>query len=232
MDTRTAPKWIAAIGAIVLVGIAVFVVVEKRSQRDDQRLAAGTMTLSEEERRALEQEVVTATQELADADSGNDFNAHVKIALAKEKLGDREGAAAVYRSMNRQYPGNYLSFQNLGMLYQEDKKCDFASEQFRQAIRNAPRIALMYRNFVNLATYDCQQYAQDIPRMLQDGLAVLPDSVDLTSMMAVYHRDFGNVEDAIHWYELLLVFDQSNTAALDELKQLQQRRTSGEQERL
>ncbi|MDO8463535.1 MAG: hypothetical protein Q7S96_04700 [bacterium] len=216
------PRAILAIGAVVFVGIVLLAAHERASQAVARTLTPGDVTLTDVERSALDADIAAAYVELADDDDKNDFNAYVKIALAKEDLGDREGAAAIYRDMNERYAGNYLSFQNLGILYQEDKKCELASEQFLRAIANAPRIAHHYRNIVNLYTYDCPEYVHDIPVVLQDGLAIMPNSVDILSLMAVYHRDFGTIEDAIHWYEFLLVYDQENRTAIDEVRELRE----------
>ncbi|MDO8425423.1 MAG: hypothetical protein Q7T01_02830 [bacterium] len=217
------PKYIIAVGVVLVVVVIGAAAWEKQARIDARTLAPRQVDLAAEERTALEQEIVAAEQELADEDDANDFNAYVKIALARGKLGDREGEAETYRTMNAKYPGNYLSYQNLGVLYQEDKKCDLAREQYLRAIENAPRIPHVYRSIVNLYTYDCQEYVHEIPAVLQGGLAIVPDSVDFMSMMAVYHRDFGNLEDAIHWLELILVFDQENASVLAEVKDLQKR---------
>ena len=174
-----------------------------------------------EEARVKELRAKIAAQEEIIRLNPQGFNPYVELALAKTDLGDREGAAEVYRTMNQRFPGNYLSYQNLGVLYEDAGKYTMAAEQYLLAIANAPRIPHEYRYLVNLYTYKLQERASDIPRILQKGLGENPGSVDLMAMMAVYYRDHGQPEEAIKWYEQLLVFDQENKTALDELKALQ-----------
>lgn len=220
MHFLKSPKFILVLGAIVLAALIALVGRETLLQRSARRLPPASANLAPERVRELRERI--AKQEAAIQANVNDFNAHVELALAHVELGDRDGAGEVYRTMNQRFPGNYLSFQNLGMLYEEVGKYEMAAEQFLIAIDHAPRIPHMYRNLVNLYTYHLTSRAEDIPRVLQKGLSIIPGSVDLMAMMAVYYRDHGDLAQAIHWYELLLVHDQGNTTALEELKQLKE----------
>ena len=212
------PKSIIIAGAVVLAAIIGLTIREVVVRRAARTIAPIAVDLAPEKRKTLEESV--AKSRAAIAANAQDFNAHTVLALALVDLGDREGAAEVYRQMNQRFPGNYLSYQNLGTLYEEAGKYDFAAEQYLIAIQNAPRIPHLYRKIVNLYTYHAKERASDIPRILQKGLNEVPGSIDLMAMMAVYYRDHGQREEAIRWYEHLLVFDQSNTTALEELKQL------------
>ena len=214
----TSPKLILALGALVLAVLIVLAGREAVVRRRALRIPFAAVNLAPEKSKELQTAI--AEFEGAIRTNAQDFNAHTKLALAKTQLGDRDGAAEVYRMMNQRFPGNYLSFQNLGQLYEDAGKYEMAAEQYLIAIQNAPRIPHEYRYLVNLYTYKLPARASDIPRILQQGLGVMPGSVDLMAMLAVYYRDHGNPEEAIKWYELLLVHDQGNTAVLEELKAL------------
>jgi|GEM_PF-2920162 len=212
------PKVIGLLGAVVLAALVVLAVRESVIRRQARALPPLAVDLAPARVRELREQI--AEQEAIIRAKPQDFSAYTTLALARTELGDRDGAAEVYRTMNQRFPGNYLSFQNLGKLYEDAEKYAFAAEQYLIAIENAPRIAQMYRNVVNLYTYRDTERAADIPRILQKGLAVMPGSIDLMAMMAVYYRDHGDPAEAIKWYELLLVHDQTNTTALEELKAL------------
>ncbi len=216
------PKLILVLGAVVLAALIGLAIRESAIRRASLRLPPVAVNLAPERVEELRKQITENEAEIER--NRDDFNAYVELALAKSELGDRDGAAEVYRTMNQRFPGNYLSFQNLGKLYEETEKYEMAAEQFLLAIDNAPKIALMYRNLVNLYTYHLPSRAADIPRVLQKGLGVMPGSLDLMAMMAVYYRDHGQPEEAIKWYEQLLVFDQENTTALEELKELKGKR--------
>lgn len=206
-------------GLLVVLVVVGVVIRERLAQREARRLPPVATDLTPDHRRELEEQAAKAAAAIAQNPS--DFNAHVELALAKADLGDRDAAAETYRTMNQRFPGNYLSFQNLGQLYEDAGKYDLAAEQYLLAINNAPRIAHLYRKIVNLYTYQLKNRASDLPRILQKGLGVMPGSIDLMAMLAVYYRDHGQPEEAIKWFEHLLVFDPKNTAALDEVKALQ-----------
>lgn len=216
------PKSIIIAGAVVLaalIGLTAREVVLRRAARTLPPIA---VDLSPEKRKALEEKV--AASRVAIAAKAEDFNAHVELALSLTDLGDRDGAAEVYRQMNQRFSGNYLSYSNLGKLYEDAGKYDFAAEQYLIAIQNAPRNPHLYRNIVNLYTYQAKERASDIPRILQKGLLEMPGSIDLMSMLAVYYRDHGQRDEAIRWFEHLLVFDQTNTTALEEVKDLKSKK--------
>lgn len=221
MSLLRSPKLILLLTAVVLAVLIALVGRETVLRRAALRLPAAAVNLAPEKVKELQQKI--AESEAAIRKNVQDFNAYVELALAKAELGDRDGAAEVYRTMNQRFPGNYLSFQNLGKLYEESGKGAMAAEQYLIAIDNFPTNPHLYRNLVSLYTYHLKDRASDIPRILQKGLGQMPGSIDLMAMMAVYYRDFGQPEEAIKWYEQLLVFDQGNTAALEELKQLKEK---------
>ncbi|MFH1099237.1 MAG: hypothetical protein V1723_04975 [Candidatus Uhrbacteria bacterium] len=212
--------FIMGLGAVILAVLIGLVVREQYLRYRARIIPPYAANLDESKVKELQAKI--ATQEAAIRQNSQDFNAHVELALAKAELGDRDGAAEVYRMMNQRFPGNYLSYQNLGVLYEEVGKYEMAAEQYLIAIQNAPRIPHEYRYLVNLYTYKLPERASDIPRVLLKGLVENPNSTDLMAMMAVYYRDHGQPEEAIHWYEQLLVFDQNNTTALEELKGLKE----------
>ncbi|MDO8649253.1 MAG: hypothetical protein Q7R81_05735 [Candidatus Peregrinibacteria bacterium] len=224
MSFLKSPKLIIVLGAVVLAALVALVGRESMLRRSARRLPAAIADLAPERMRELQEDVTKREAEIQK--NINDFSAYVALSLAKTELGDRDGAAEIYRTMNQLFPGNYLSFQNLGKLYEETGKYEMAAEQFLIAIDHAPRIPHMYRNLVNLYTYHLKSRTEDIPRVLQKGLGIIPGSVDLMAMMAVYYRDRGDLTQAIHWYELLLVHDQSNGTALEELKELKAQMSS------
>ncbi|MDO8599312.1 MAG: tetratricopeptide repeat protein [bacterium] len=218
MHFLKSPKAVVVLGAVVLAALVVLAGREAYLRRTARILPSNTVELAPERRKELSEQV--AASQAVIRTNPQDFNAHVELALAHTELGNLEGAAEVYRTMNQRFPGNFLSYQNLGQLYEQTGKYAMAAEQYLIAIQNAPRNPHEYRFLVNLYTYKMRERAFDIPRILQQGLAVNPGSIDLMGMLAVHYRDQGNREEAIKWYELLLVHDQSNTTALEELKQL------------
>lgn len=220
MQFLKSPKFIMISGVVVLAVLIGFAVREEYLRYRARIIPPYAVNLEESKVKELRAKI--AAQEAAIRRNSQDFNAHVELALAKSDLGDREGAAEVYRNMNQRFPRNYLSYQNLGQLYEDAGKYTFAAEQYLIAIANAPRIPHEYRYLVNLYTYKLTERAADIPRILQKGLGENPGSTDLMAMMAVYYRDHGQPEEAIKWYEQLLVFDQNNRTALDELKILKE----------
>ena len=198
-----------------LVGLTVREVIVRRTARD---LPPYAVNLAPDKRQELQEKITKFTEEVRR--NPQLFSAYVELALAKTDFGDREGAAEVYRTMNQQFPANYLSYQNLGQLYEEAGRYTMAAEQYLLSIQNAPRIPHQYRYLVNLYTYQLKERAGDIPRILQKGLVESPGSVDLMSMMAVYYRDHGNIPEAIRWFEHLLVFDKETTSVITEVKAL------------
>jgi tetratricopeptide (TPR) repeat protein len=212
-------------GAIVISALIAWAVVDIVMDARARSLPSVDRDITDDERGALERTIAEAEAILA-VDAQN-FSTHVTLARAKADLGDLDGAAEVYRKMNQRFPRNFLSFQNLGNLYEETERYEFAAEQFFHAIDNAPRDPHQYRNIVNLYTYKLTERREDIPRILQKGLAELPGSVDLMAMMATYYRDTGDRDEAIRWYELLLVFDQENESIISEVQALKAASVNG-----
>ncbi|MFH1430153.1 MAG: hypothetical protein ABIG71_01350 [Candidatus Uhrbacteria bacterium] len=216
-------KRVLAIGIIVLVAVIGLVVREVTLRRAVRTLPQIEVDLTDEKRAELDAKIVASQAAIA-ADK-SDFSAYTDLALAKTNLGYLNDAAEVYRHMNQLFPGNYLSFQNLGQLYEQEERFDLAAEQYLLAIDNAPRIPHLYRMYVNLITYKMPERHQEIPRVLTKGLEIVPEGVDFMSMMAVYYRDQGQLEDALHWFELLLVFDQENETAKREAMEIKEQLT-------
>lgn len=212
------PKVLLALGAILLAFLITIAGRDAYLRTRARQLPPVAVELSAERRRELEAKVVKFTGDIRA--NPKDFNAYVELALARSEFGDRDAAAEVYRTMNEQFPGNFLSFQNLGKLYEETGRYDFAAEQYLLAIDNAPRIAYLYRNLVNLYTYHLPARASDIPRVLEKGLAIAPGNTDLMGMLAVYYRDHGDRAEAIRWFSHLLVVDPQNTTVIEEVKRL------------
>ena len=176
------------------------------------------MELTDEERAIKEQEVADALDAIAE--NPEDFSSYTALALAYEDLGNYVGAEKTYKKMNELSPLNFLSFSNLGNLYRRQQLYEAAEEMYLRTIANAPRKTDLTRPLVDLYTYNLPEKKSEIPKILEKGLAEVPNSVELLRQLAAFYRQEGPKEKAIEIYERLLPLDQDNETARKEYQQL------------
>ncbi|TSA45464.1 hypothetical protein D4R52_02405 [bacterium] len=143
------------------------------------------------------------------------------LALAKQHLGDLQGAITAWEYTNIIRPKNSLSFANLAALYHYDLH-DFAKaeENYKIALENDPADMLTTRNFFELYHYAMKDNAKT-EALLMQSIQQNPTAVDLYSLTGSFYEDIGNTQKAIEYYKKYLEINPSNQNVIKALDRLQ-----------
>lgn len=145
------------------------------------------------------------------------------LALAKQRLGDFEGAVVAWRYANLIRPKNSLSFANLAALYQYDlKQYDRAEKNYLISLANDPGDIPTIRNFFELYFYSFKDNKK-AEALLLKAIADNPNKIgDLYPLTGRFYADIGLPEKAIEYYQKALDANPNNQAIRKEIERLQQ----------
>ncbi|MDP7365686.1 MAG: hypothetical protein QGH83_00290 [Candidatus Pacebacteria bacterium] len=131
------------------------------------------------------------------------FDNWLNLAIQRKIIDDFEGARDIWEYLNTMFPGNSISFRNLGDLYHFYLKDYPKSEQnFRKAIENKPDQLSYYINLHELYKYSYKRDTNLAIEVLFDGLKIDSTSTDILIALAIYYKEEKNdVENAKKYYE-------------------------------
>lgn len=136
-------------------------------------------------RTALNADFAKVQEEIA-ANPKN-FDAWVALGGLYKMGGDYMDAATVWEYVSAQWPGNQVSFNNLGDLYMNFlHEYPKAAANYQQEIKNFPTDVQVYEDLYTLYTGPYPQPSSVITSMLQKGIAANPDSADLKATLSAY----------------------------------------------
>lgn len=143
-----------------------------------------------------------------------------RIALAKQHLGDFDGAVVAWKYANVIRPKNSLSFSNLAALYQFDlKQYDQAEENYKISLENDPDDFPTIRNFFELYHYAIKDDAKAEALLLR-SIEQNPQAQDLYSLAGSFYAEIGKYDQAIEYYQKHLELYPKNQAVQKELARL------------
>lgn len=134
----------------------------------------------------------------------------INLGILYKEVGDYQAAkdAWVYASLLS--PGNVISFNNLGDLYHYYLK-DYpkAESSFLQAVKNDPKYVLSYVNLFDLYRLSYQTNTSKAADILKQGIAAVPENIDLVNALAGYYKDKGDTANAKLYYQKALSLAQA-----------------------
>lgn len=171
----------------------------------------------DKQRRDLTLLVGVLTAEPRGAEGVNDW---ITLGSIKKFFNDYEGAKDVWEYAGILYPGNALSFANLGYLYGfylgDAVK---AEDNFRRAIGNDPYQPSYY---IGLADLYRQAYASkksEAAKVLLEGMSMIGDA-NLALNLATFYRDEGDKTNAVKYYEEVLKLAPEQAGIREEIERL------------
>ena len=136
-----------------------------------------------------------------DEDPANDSEAYLGIGFELRQLGEEKSAIKAHIVGLALNDHNMRGWANLAVLYKETGKYKEAEEAYKKVIALNPGDVTTYRDLSDLYLYYLTKKEGEIPAVIAQGLASVPEHPDLLVYLAVYYRDKGNVEKAIEYFE-------------------------------
>lgn len=143
-----------------------------------------------------------------------------ELALAKQRLGDFEGAVVAWRYANLIRPTNSISFANLAALYHYDlRQYDKAEENYLISLANDSSDLGTIRNLFALY-YDALKDKPKAEALLLKSIEDNPGSADLYSLLAKFYEDIGLQDKALEYYQKNLELYPGNNAVAKKIEKL------------
>lgn len=142
----------------------------------------------------------------------------ISLGQLRKVIGDYEGARDMWEFASLIRPENSLSFHNLGDLYGSYIK-DFpkAEANYLVSIENDHTNVNAYLNLADLYWYEGDK--GKIPDLLLGGVranAKTEDKLPLLARLAKYYAESGDRQNAIKYYQEIIILDPSNAAVINE----------------
>lgn len=144
----------------------------------------------------------------------------IAVGVIKKFFNDYEGARDAWEYAGVLYPGNALSFANLGNLYgfylHDNTK---AESNLKKAIANDPYQTAYY---IGLADFYKNVYTakkSEAIKVLLDGMSIIKD-VNLVLALATYYRDEGDKTNALKYYEEVIKMSPGQAGIEEEISRL------------
>lgn len=121
--------------------------------------------------------------------NSNDKDSWIALGGERKVLGDYEGARDAWEYAKALEPGDVTAWSNLADLYHFYLK-DFAKSEknWKQAIVLKPDYAQGYRGLYELYTYSMPEKSTEIPAILSQGIAKIPEATDLKVLLENYEK--------------------------------------------
>lgn len=116
-------------------------------------------------------------------------------AVARQQLGDAEGAAAAYRRALEAQPNDAISWNNFGNALAQTGRYDAAIQSFERAITLAPRQASIYLNLADVLRRADRGAAR--LKVARDAAAIAPDDRAVLTELAMAHAHVEDLDAAI-----------------------------------
>jgi len=153
------------------------------------------------------------TIEILKKDRAN-YEAWLNLGILRKQLNDFNGARVVWEYVSEVWPGQSLSFGNLGSLYHLYlRNYQKAEKNFLTAINNEPTGTTWYRSLFELYRDSYKQDTTAAADTLKRGLATIPISFELGTVLADYYADRDDLESAKSYFTkaLSIAREQGNS---------------------
>ncbi|MFA5076234.1 MAG: tetratricopeptide repeat protein [Patescibacteria group bacterium] len=167
------------------------------------------------------QEVVNKVQQ-----DDQDVISVIELARLRDYGGDPDGSVKLYKKALDKKPNDTLAMSNLAGVYYSIGEYDQAEELYLKIIQFNPKWLNTYRDLADLYQYKMPEKYTSLGPILLNGLAMNPDNQrEFVAMLAVFYKDIDNLQEAIKYYEQLVVLDPNNVAAAEELAEVRAKLT-------
>lgn len=148
----------------------------------------------------------------------------LRLGALRKGLDDFKGAAEAWEFAGVLRPSNAVSFQNLWYLH-ANFLVDYpkSEREYIQALKNDPTMVDAYLNLVDLYLYHLTEFKSAIPDLLKSGIAAnteINKKMALTSRLAMYYKDAGDIANAIKYFEQVAQFLPNDAGVQEELAKL------------
>jgi len=175
--------------------------------------------MSQEEAASFQSRFETTKEQLMK--NRDNFDSWLALGVIKKGVGDYEGARDVFIYAGQIRPQLGISYGNLADLYayflDEPQK---AEETYKIAIEKAPSYSPYYSGLADLYRYKFPNGDALYEQTMLDALKKIPDEPNLTSALASFYRQRGEVQKAIEYYEKLVKLQPQNETAKQDLAEL------------
>ncbi|MDA1335162.1 MAG: hypothetical protein O2794_04090 [bacterium] len=161
-------------------------------------------------------------------DNPENTEAWMDLGTIKNTFADYNGAIQVWSKAIEVDSFRTQAYINLGNTYlfqfkQYEKAERFYMDALESDIsgRFGPAI---YRSLADLYRYHYPGKGDDVAKILKQGLVEYKDNLDILSYLAVYYDDLDDVDNAIKYFELLVVADPDNKSVKADLERLKKER--------
>lgn len=152
------------------------------------------------------------------------FDSWIQLGLLKKTIGDYEGTRDAWEYASVIRPLNSLSFRNLGELYWRYLRLYTQAEaNFKISIKHDPHDPGTYVSLSDVYFYSLKEKSHLADDILLQGLAVNPQSMDLTKALARLYEKSGQYANAIEWWQKVLANDPRNTAIIELIGKLKKK---------
>lgn len=157
-------------------------------------------TFSEEAREIIQNNILTLASQLKT--NPTSFNDWLDLATQYKIIEDYENAREIWEFLNIAFPGNSVSFTNLGNLYHYYLK-DFpkAEQNLYLAIENDKTNTSSYIGLHELYKYSYKQDTDLVTAVLFEGLMKNPNDTNLLVTLANYYKEKGDTTNARKYYK-------------------------------
>jgi len=131
------------------------------------------------------------------------FSALKGIAESYEKLNQRTAIFTYVDEYIKANPDNVDAYALKAQLLSFDKRPEQAQQTLTTAIKKWPKIVALYTQWAQ--TYVLPQDIDKILTIYKEGIAAVPDSVDLQMGLATLYEQKGDYNSALKIYETLLI---------------------------
>jgi len=114
------------------------------------------------------------------------------LGIYLKAVGDYRGAEEVWVFVTRKWPSDVVAYNNLGELYKENLK-DYPKAEVFYKTAVAKRVDYIqgYVSLSDLYRHFMKEKSAEAPRILMQGLASNPESIELMVRLAKYYGDSG-----------------------------------------
>lgn len=190
-------------------------------QKQSPEISTNTNENYEQLNNEQKEKLAQATKKVKDNPESN--IALIELARIQTEFRWHEEAIATYNKALELAPLDPLALNNLSNIYFTLEQYEKTEELLLKIINSNPRAMLQsYTDLADLYRYQLPEKRDKTPEILLKGLEHNPEKQELfLRYLAVYHKDFGDKQKAVEYYEKLLEVEPDNETARTELEQLQ-----------
>jgi len=187
-----------ALGVVLAIGTIAYQYVEKSQERSKTLLSQADQT-------RLRNEILELEKNLKKGELSKEDQVKTYLDMGKkfETMGQTEFAKSAYNHAIKIDSANYISYLNLGILY--EAKGDFvrAEEQYKLALDRNPGEWTAWQKLIELYRYKIDDNDRARGAFIE-GLTQTKNNIELVKQFAAFLENSGEKTDALAYYQIAL----------------------------